>query len=138
MNRNGAIIIVEDDPDDRELIKDIFDQLAYQNKIVFLNDGIEAFEFLIAESAEPFIIISDINMPRMNGIELRDKLQQEGGPRLKAIPYLFLTTGSSVSIMRSVYTQSVQGYFVKHTNFNSFKLTMKHIVDYWSDCALPA
>ena len=70
----------------------------------------EAFEFLMKQPADLFIIISDINMPRMNGIELRDKLQKEGDSRLRSIPYLFLTTGSSAGIMHSAHTILYRGF----------------------------
>ena len=71
MNKNGAIIIVEDDTDDQEMFSEVFKELNYKNEIVFFNDGQEALAYLKAKTTEPFIVFSDINMPKLNGIELR-------------------------------------------------------------------
>ena len=71
MTKNGPIIIVEDDPDDRDLLNQIFISIGLRNKIVFFENGDLAFEYLSNINNKPFIIISDVNLPRMNGFELK-------------------------------------------------------------------
>ncbi len=94
MNKNGAIIIVKDDIDDQELFKEVFKELNYKNEIVFLNDGHAALAYLTAKTTEPFIVFSDIDMPKLNGMELRKKIHENEDIRLKTIPYLFFTTSA--------------------------------------------
>lgn len=72
MNKKGAIIIIEDDPDDQDFFYAVFEELNYENKILFFNDGQQALEHLRESDDEPFIVFSDINMPKLNGIELRN------------------------------------------------------------------
>src|SRR5690349_1282548 len=93
---NRPIIVVEDDEDDREFLTHVFRKLQLRRTVMMFKDGMEAFEYLNAKSAtEPFLVISDINMPRMNGLELRDQLQKAEHFKLKAIPFVFLTTAKA-------------------------------------------
>ena len=71
MRRNGKIIIIEDDEDDTMFLQDIFSSLNYPNKVVFFRDSTLLLEYLSNPDILPFIILSDINMPKMDGFELR-------------------------------------------------------------------
>lgn len=71
MNRLVPIIIIEDDVDDREIFQDVFNALPYKHEVIFFEDGYSALAYLTETDIEPFIIFSDINMPKLNGIELR-------------------------------------------------------------------
>ena len=137
MNKNGAIIIVEDDKDDREIFGEVFKDLNYKNEIVFLNDGQEALTYLIENSAEPFIVFSDINMPKLNGRELRKKIIENENIRLRTIPYLFFTTSAAQEDVIDAYSKSIQGFFVKPSKFEDFKRLVKNIIEYWQDCVSP-
>ena len=137
MNKNGAIIIVEDDKDDREIFGEVFKDLNYKNEIVFLNDGQEALAYLIENSAEPFIVFSDINMPKLNGRELRKKIIENENIRLRTIPYLFFTTSAAQEDVIDAYSKSIQGFFVKPSKFEDFKRLVKNIIEYWQDCVSP-
>lgn len=68
MNKSGPIIIVEDDEDDRFVLDQIFKNLDYKNKIIYFKNGDEALNYLVISDIEPFIILSDINMPILNGL----------------------------------------------------------------------
>lgn len=89
MNKNGPIIIIEDDLDDQEVLTDVFKELNYSNELIFFADGQKALEYLTLTEVEPFIIFSDINLPKLNGMELREKVHENEDLRLKSIPYLF-------------------------------------------------
>ena len=137
MNKNGAIVIVEDDIDDQEMFTDVFKELNYKNEIVFFNDGQEALAYLTAETSEPFIVFSDINMPKLNGIELRKQIHENENIRIKTIPYLFFTTTAEQDAVVDAYSKSIQGFFVKPISFQDLKSTMKIIVEYWQKCESP-
>ncbi|MEP7265961.1 MAG: response regulator [Bacteroidota bacterium] len=137
MNKNGAIVIVEDDMEDQEMFSEVFKELNYGNEIVFFNDGQEALSYLTAKTTEPFIVFSDINMPKLNGMELRKQIHENEDIRLKTIPYLFFTTSAAQEAIIDAYSKSIQGFFVKPSTFQDLKSTMKIIVEYWQKCESP-
>src|SRR5688572_9995103 len=92
MNKNGPIVVIEDDMDDQEILKEIFEKLDYPNEVFFFADGQSALDYLSQPAILPFVILSDINMPVLNGFELRDKLKTDADLAIKCIPYLFFST----------------------------------------------
>ncbi|MDZ4824780.1 MAG: response regulator [Flavobacteriales bacterium] len=137
MNKNGAIIIVEDDADDQEMFIEVFKELNYKNEVVFFNDGQEALNYLSAKTIEPFIVFSDINMPKLNGMELRKQIHENEDMRLKTIPYLFFTTTAQQEAVVEAYSKSIQGFFIKPSTFQDLKSILKTIVEYWQKCESP-
>lgn len=137
MNKSGPIIVIEDDADDQEILVEIFASLHYKNEIIYFSDGELALEYLTATHNKPFLILSDINMPKLNGMDLRDKVHNNEELRLKCIPYLFLTTAASQKAVIDAYSMSVQGFFVKPNSYEKLKLTIKKIVEYWQECEAP-
>jgi CheY-like chemotaxis protein len=137
MNKIGPIIIIEDDLDDQEILSDVFSELGYKNEIIFFADGELALNYLTDTTIEPFIIFSDINMPKLSGMELRDKIHQNEDLRIKSIPYLFFSTSAEQENVVDAYSKSVQGFFVKPSNYNEIKDTIKTIVEYWNKCVSP-
>lgn len=138
MNKTGPIIIIEDDLDDQEIIDEIFKSLAYPNKIVYFTDGSEALEFINQTEIHPFLILSDINMPKMNGFELRNKVFTNEQLQTKCIPYLFFTTGANKKSVIDAYALSVQGFFLKPATIPELERTIKKIIDYWQECIAPS
>jgi len=137
MNKSGPIIIIEDDLDDQEMLSEVFNELDYKNEIIFFGDGQQALDYLIGTDIEPFIIFSDINMPKLNGMELRAKVHQNEDLRLKSIPYLFFSTVAEQENVIDAYSKSVQGFFIKPSNFKDLKNIIKTIVEYWLMCVSP-
>ena len=137
MNQGGPIIIIEDDLDDQEVLADVFKELDYQNKIIFFGDSQKAIDFLTMTEVEPFIIFSDINMPKLSGIELREKVHNNEDLRMKSIPYLFFTTSAEQKAVVDAYSKSIQGFFIKPTEYGKLKHVIKVIVEYWQECVSP-
>ena len=137
MNKGGPIIIIEDDLDDQEVLSEVFQELAYKNEIIFFGDGEKALEYLINTKVEPFIIFSDVNMPKLSGMELRQKVHENEALRLKSIPYLFFSTSAEQDHVVDAYSKSVQGFFVKPSSYSEIKETIKTIVEYWNKCVSP-
>ena len=137
MNKRGPIIIIEDDLDDQQFLAEVFEQLQYPNEIIFFGDGEQALNYLTATTVEPFIIFSDINMPKLNGIELRAKVHENEDLRMKSIPYLFFSTTAEQKHVIDAYSKSVQGFFVKPSDFIKMKEMIKNIVEYWNNCVSP-
>jgi CheY-like chemotaxis protein len=138
MDKSGPIIILEDDSDDQEILSEIFDKLGYANEIVFFHDGNEALDYLNNSDVKPFLILSDVNMPRINGFELRNKIFTNDQLQTKCIPYLFFTTGANKKSVIDAYALSVQGFFVKSTTVQGLENTIRKIVEYWQECIAPS
>ena len=137
MNKTGPIIIIEDDLDDQEILGDIFKELDYRNKLIFFGDSIQALEYLTNTDIEPFLVLSDINMPKLNGMELREKIHNNEDLRMKSIPYLFFSTSAEQKNVIDAYSRSIQGFFVKPNNYEKLKKMLVKIVEYWQECESP-
>lgn len=131
------IVIVEDDQDDVDIISAIFASLPVSYELKFFEHGKLALQFLEETQSDPFMIISDINMPIMNGYELKKMLYENTKLSLRCIPFLFMSTSGDEKIVNQAYTLSAQGYFLKPYNIPDFKIIIKRIVDYWENCLTP-
>ena len=137
MSKKGVILLVEDDKDDQHLIIDILKSLNIKNEVVCFLNGKEALAYLLALTDSPFLIICDINMPVMGGIELRRNISNNEILRKKSIPFVFLTTTASPSAVREAYDMSVQGFFEKSTNIKDLKHLLQLVYEYWQQCRHP-
>jgi CheY-like chemotaxis protein len=136
-NKNGPIIIIEDDADDQDALTEIFKKLNYPNKILFFFDGQKALDFINDSDDSPFLILSDINMPKLNGFALREKLKTDAKLSIKCIPYLFFSTAANQKSVIEAYSLSVQGFFLKQNSMGELEKTIFAIVEYWRRCAAP-
>jgi CheY-like chemotaxis protein len=137
MNKIGPIVIIEDDVDDQDILDEIFKNLGYKNQIIYFFDSEEALQFLIDTKIKPFLILCDINMPKLTGFELRQKVHTNEDLNLKCIPYLFFTTTSAQKAIVDAYSQSVQGFFIKANSIDKLESTIKKIIEYWQECEAP-
>jgi CheY-like chemotaxis protein len=137
MNKSGPIIVIEDDPDDQEVLVEIFQKLGYINKIIYFQDGNDALVYLNKSDVQPFLILSDINMPKISGFELRNRVFTNEQLQTKCIPYLFFTTSANKKSVIDAYTMSVQGFFVKPNSMQALENTIRKIVEYWQECIAP-
>ena len=137
MNSRGPVIIIEDDEDDQEMLTEVFKKLGYSNEIYFFTDGQAALDFLNATDLIPFLILSDINLPKLDGFALRSKIKTDAKLQLKCIPYLFFSTASSQKAVIDAYSLSVQGFFVKQNSMAELEKTISVIMEYWKRCASP-
>ncbi|TLV00298.1 response regulator [Dyadobacter luticola] len=137
MNRNGSIIIIEDDLEDQSLMEQAFVELGYTNKRIYFDDGPSAIHYLQGDIPAPFLILSDINLPVMDGIELKRKLKGDAKTNLLTIPYLYFTTGLNQNIVLGAYNALAQGYFVKPVAYSELVETIRVIVEYWKRCVSP-
>ena len=137
MDKNGPVIVIEDDIDDQEILTEIFKKLNYPNKIIFFEDGEKALAFLNKAETIPFLILSDINLPKLNGFALREKLKTDAKLNIKCIPYLFFSTALNQKSVIDAYSMSVQGFFVKQNSMLELEKTIFAIMEYWRRCAAP-
>jgi CheY-like chemotaxis protein len=137
MLNTGPILILEDDIEDQELLKEVLQDIGVTEKMIFFDDGAAALDYLINTPEQPFLILSDINLPGMTGLQFQQKISENEYLRKKSIPLVFLTTVGNAAIIEKVYSLTVQGFFIKSSSFGDFKETLRSIVDYWRRCRHP-
>jgi CheY-like chemotaxis protein len=127
----GPIIIVDDDPDDREIYAEAIKAIGIPNHIRFFESCHSALDYLSTTSERPFIILSDVNLPVMSGIQFKTKIQEDSYLREKGIPFVFISTNASATAVRQAHALSVQGYFEKPSNMEAIKRMLRTLFDYW-------
>jgi CheY-like chemotaxis protein len=138
MAKPGPIVIIEDDVDDKEFIAEILKELGLSNRIIWLDSVEEAFIYLVGSTEQPFLILSDVNLPGKNGIEFKAQIDKHPELRKKCIPFVFFFTATDSKSVNYAYTKmTVQGYFQKRGSYEEMKKTIKLIVDYWEVCKHP-
>lgn len=130
----GPIVIVEDDKDDQEMYADALRDLGITNELRFFADGQQALDYLNVTNEQPFVILSDINMPQMNGLDLKKAIQDDPYLCTKGIPFIFISTNASSVFVRHAHALSVQGYFEKPSSMEEIRKMLRVLFDYWERC----
>jgi CheY-like chemotaxis protein len=136
-SKNGPIVIIEDDEDDCYILREVFSELNIPNERKFFFKGEDLITYLTSTNDKPFMIISDVNLPGMDGNDIRVIINESDYLRQKAIPFIFLTTSSNKDSVDRAYKNMVQGYFIKPNKLPEVKIMIKMMVDYWSNCIHP-
>ncbi len=128
---NKPILLIEDDLVDQMTVKRAFKELKVINELQIANDGEEALEILRDDSKDiPGIILLDLNMPKMNGIEFLQEVKKDQS--FKTIPVIVLTTSKHEKDKVETFNLGVSGYMVKPVDYEQFLEIMKSIREYWS------
>lgn len=136
-----TILLVEDDDGDAKAVRRAFDKAKIANPIQRAQDGIEALELLRGDSGakkvkNPVLLLVDLNMPRMNGIELVRTLRND--PELRRTIVFLLTTSKSEEDIAAAYDLNVAGYIVKQNAGVDFLNLVGMIDSYWKIVELPS
>ena len=136
MRSNKPILLVEDDQIDVMTVKRALKEINITNKLNITNNGEEALAFLRdSENEKPGIILLDLNMPKMNGIEFLEIAKQDYN--LKKIPVVVLTTSKEDQDKVDSYNLGVAGYMIKPVDYLQFVEVVKTIDLYWTLSELP-
>jgi CheY-like chemotaxis protein len=138
MNKRAVTIIVaDDDPDDRLLIRDAFEESRLANPLVFVEDGEELLELLNGKGKNagtvskplPGLILLDLNMPRMDGRTALSHIKSN--PELRRIPIVVLTTSKAEEDILRSYDLGVNSFIAKPVTFQGLVDVVKSINRYW-------
>ncbi|MDH5397376.1 MAG: response regulator [Cyclobacteriaceae bacterium] len=137
MRSSKPIMLVDDDDIDFITLKRALKELNIKNYVVRSVNGKEALDYLSNPDNEmPCLILLDINMPVMNGLEfLRNRIKNE---MIRSIPTIVLTTSKNDFDKSEAFRLSVAGYVVKPVDYHKFKDTLKVIDSYWTMCEFVA
>jgi CheY-like chemotaxis protein len=131
------ILLVDDDEVDVMTVKRAFAKANIANKVFVATDGIEALELLRQDSLPTArrLILLDLNMPRMNGIEFLREVRAD--PALQALTVVVLTTSNEDRDRVEAYQLNVAGYLVKPVTFHAFADIMTTLNKYWTVMEMP-
>ena len=136
MRSTKSVLLVEDDSIDAMTVRRAFKDLNLSNKLTHRVNGEEALAFLedVGEE-EPCVILLDLNMPRMNGIEFLKVIKEN--EQLKRIPVIVLTTSNEERDVVESFRLSVAGYIVKPVDYQKFVEAIRTIDLYWTVSEMP-
>lgn len=128
------ILIVEDNKGDARLIKEVFNENKVFNSLYFVNDGVEAMDFLFARGKykgvpKPDLIILDLNLPRKDGREVLSEIKSDDG--LKHIPVVIMTISQAEEDILKSYNLHANCYVTKPIDLNQFIKVIKSIENFW-------
>ena len=136
MKGKMPILLVEDDIVDVKTVKRALKEIHVTNRVEIAGNGEEALEYLRDKDKEhPCIILLDLNMPRMNGIEFLKILKKDED--LKMLPVVVLTTSREDQDKVDSFKLSIAGYMVKPVDYHQFVEVIRTINIYWTLSELP-
>ncbi len=132
MNGKRIILLVEDDEVDIRSVKRAFEDLHVTNPLVVTYNGEEALKYLKSTKNKrlPGLILLDLRMPRMDGIEFLKVIKKDG--KLKIIPVVALTTSKEDEDKTESFNFGVSGYMMKPVNYKDFVEVIRTIKMYWT------
>lgn len=133
----SPIILIEDDEEDQLLIKECIVSIDHEHDLRVFSNGEEMLAYLMKTTERPFLIICDINMPKMDGLALRSALNEHEFLRKKSIPFVFFSTTAANDAVTKAYELTVQGFFVKPSTFNELTTVLTLMLQYWQICKHP-
>jgi CheY-like chemotaxis protein len=134
--KSVSILLVEDDDVDAMGIQRAFKKLKLANQIHRAKDGVEALEMLRSQSViKPYILLLDLNMPRMGGLEMLHELRKDS--EITDAVIFVLTTSKDDEDKISAYKEHIAGYIVKSKLDSSFSELLKLLDCYWRLIELP-
>ena len=135
--KNKVILLVEDNPDDVKLTLRAFRKSNMLNEVVVATDGVRALDYLFGTgehsgrdiSVMPQVILLDLNMPRLNGLEVLQKIR--GDERTRLLPVVILTTSSEDKDRIESYNLGANSFVRKPVDFNEFTGAVNQLGLYW-------
>lgn len=134
---NKVILLVEDNPDDEALTLRALKRNNILNEVVVARDGVEALDYLFANggyagrdmSVMPQVILLDLKLPRIDGLELLGRLRADD--RTKLLPVVILTSSKEEQDLISGYSLGANSYIRKPVNFSQFMEAVRQLGLYW-------
>jgi two-component system, response regulator len=135
--RDNVILLVEDNPDDELLTLRALKKNNFTNEVVVARDGVEALDYLFATgeyagrdaSVMPQLILLDLKLPRVDGLEVLRRLRSDERTRL--LPVVILTSSKELEDMLDSYGSGANSYVRKPVNFEQFVWAVEQLNLYW-------
>lgn len=137
----NKLLLVEDNPAHEELTRLALKKTGFEYELVVVKDGAELLEYLfrqgryihLTRADMPDLILLDLKLPRMDGLEVLRKLKTDG--RTRSIPIVMLSSSTEETDIQTSYALGVNSYVHKRMNAQEFNEVLKDILSYWFDFA---
>ena len=137
MMKDKIILLVEDNPDDRDLTLRALRKNEFANEVVVVEDGVEALDYLLATGAYakrdklilPQLILLDLKLPRLDGIEVLKQIRAH--PSTRRLPVVVLTTSAEQEDIIASYDHGASSYIRKPVDFAEFQEAVRQLGLYW-------
>lgn len=133
---DASILVVDADSDDQEFLKDAWNETGFTHPLIFFKSGEEVLGYL-KTAPTPFLILSDVRLPKMDGFELKEKLLKDINLKYGSIPFVFWTADASDEQIKRSYDLGGNGFFLKGSTFQEIKQSLIDIVNYWTKSKSP-
>ncbi|HIB38126.1 response regulator [Mesonia sp.] len=130
MRNKLKILLIEDDMIEVMKLNRTISSTELSHEVIEAKNGEEALTFLRSDKALPDIILLDLNMPKMNGIEFLNVLKND--EVLKYLPTIILTTSANQKDILACYKSGIAGYIIKPLKYEDYVIKLKSLLDYWS------
>lgn len=125
----NPILILDDDQDDLNLLRDVAAELDIKRPILFFKTGNQLVSYLHNTEIEAALVICDINMPEQNGFELKQQLNNDPKVLRKKLSFVYLTTGTTPDYINKATKLSIDGFYRKSTEYSELKKTLATILE---------
>lgn len=137
-SHNARVLLVEDDPGDRLLVEEVFDEHGASGNLRAVEDGALALDYLhqrgdFADSPRPDLILLDLNLPKVNGREVLEEIKKD--PSLTPIPVIVLTTSAAEEDVIRAYAAQASAYVTKPLNWDALSVAVRRIGTFYLDIA---
>nr|WP_297784824.1 response regulator [uncultured Allomuricauda sp.] len=124
------ILFIEDDAIETMKFQRTMSKLETKHTLIEAKNGEEALEYLESGKSLPDIILLDLNMPKMNGIEFLGLLKQHD--KIKYLPTIVLTTSENRDDLLECYKIGIAGYIIKPLKYEDYETKLKTVLEYWN------
>jgi CheY-like chemotaxis protein len=134
MRKRGPIVVIDDDPDEQYLYRKVFEKMNLEGGVLSFDNGADALDYLRQPAVDPFLILCDINIPLMSGLQVREEMCKSKMLCKKNTPFVFMSTSARQTDIDAATAMFTHGFFQKETSFEKHATLLKKIIDYWSSC----
>jgi CheY-like chemotaxis protein len=133
----GVFVFVDENKDMHKLLKRSLKELKLDNQVVICYNGEEALNYLKDTEDKIFMILSEVTMPRIDGLELKRMIELAPELKVKAIPFFYLTEVILDAVVKTAYSFGIQGYFKKGDDVQTTTEILTYIFNFWTYCLHP-
>jgi CheY-like chemotaxis protein len=137
MEESSEILYVDDDLDDQYLLRMALNEIGSKYSLKCFPQGQKLIDYLTSARDKPFMIICDLRIADMSGLELRRRINDLEVLRIKSIPFIFFSQIIREKDVEDAYLELVQGFFKKPGDYDAYKIMLKSIIFYWSNAIHP-
>jgi response regulator RpfG family c-di-GMP phosphodiesterase len=134
---HGKIILIDDNSLEEELMLECVTKGHWHAEVKYFDNAEDALKYLRVTNDIIFLIICDMNMPRMSGLDLKKVIDADKSLRSKVIPFIFATTTATNAEIKEAYEYGIQGYFEKPMDLDKICEMIEIIFNYWLLCLHP-